>query len=116
MEPIDAQNHLQLFKRQYLQLLGVDLIVFPPRDVIIDAHFQSSLFDQIFKPGVLQHPPPERYQLRVLKALSTRIEESIVDPDEEVGLPVSLFFSNRHRTVINASGVIMRFGIKYMKP
>src|SRR4051794_16141488 len=82
--PASARQTFTLFRRQYLQIWDQKLLNFPKVENLRNATFQSLLYEMIFKPGVLPYPPPERYQLRVLKELVVRIEESIVDPDEDV--------------------------------
>lgn len=48
--------------------------------------FQQCLYKIVFKENVLKHKPPLRYQLRVLKELTRRIESSIHDWEEEVSI------------------------------
>lgn len=77
-----ARKQLDRFCRQYLQL-QLDL------DYPDDAHlrndaFQQSLYARLFKEDSLKYPAPQRYQLRVLKELTKRIEESIQDWEEQV--------------------------------
>ncbi|KAI9682967.1 MAG: hypothetical protein M1829_006403 [Trizodia sp. TS-e1964] len=79
--PLDtlAENQLLLFQRQYFQLLATHLLSFPIPELLRDSDFQSALYLRIFKPGILKHPPPNRYELRVLKGLMLRVETSILD-------------------------------------
>ncbi|KAI0891156.1 putative methyltransferase-domain-containing protein [Annulohypoxylon nitens] len=67
------------FCRQYLQLER-DLD-YPSSTLLREADVQESLYNRIFADGVLDYPPPPRYQLRVLKELTSRIEASIEDWD-----------------------------------
>ncbi|KAG0652946.1 Elongation factor methyltransferase 3 [Hyphodiscus hymeniophilus] len=78
-----ARQQINRFCRQYLQLL---LDPDYPDDVHLrtDA-VQQFLYTRLFQENAISHPPPPRYQLRVLKELVKRIEESIQDWDEEVG-------------------------------
>lgn len=73
---------LDRFCRQYLQL-HADLS-YPHPEYLRTDKFQQHLYRKIFEDGVLSYPPPLRYQLRVLKELIKRIEESIQDWEEEV--------------------------------
>lgn len=43
----------------------------------------------MFDDSSIKSPPPERYQLRVLKLLIAKLERSIVDPEEDVRFPIS---------------------------
>ncbi|KAI7917712.1 hypothetical protein M9X92_007276 [Pyricularia oryzae] len=73
-------SDLDRFCWQYLQL--EQRLDYPPRELIRTEECQSQLFARLFAPGALPHPPPHRYQLRVLKELIGRIEASIEDWDE----------------------------------
>jgi len=75
------RTQLQRFVHQYLQLF--DSLVWPDAHVLRDSRAQSYLYEQMFRQ--LKFAPPERYQLRVLKQLVQRLEDSIVNPDEDVG-------------------------------
>ena len=79
---------LLLFKRQYLQLVEPGFLIWPPKQLLRNADAQSWLFKNMFDPERNDRLPPERYQLRVLKPLLTRIEQSIEDPEEDVGATV----------------------------
>ncbi|RMY59089.1 hypothetical protein D0863_12050 [Hortaea werneckii] len=74
---------LLLFKRQYLQLVEPGFLTWPPKQLLRNADAQSWLFKNMFDPERNDRLPPERYQLRVLKPLLTRIEQSIEDPEED---------------------------------
>ncbi|KAI8965222.1 putative methyltransferase-domain-containing protein [Daldinia sp. FL1419] len=67
------------FCRQYLQLER-DLD-YPPPTLLRDADVQDAIYRRIFADDALAYPPPQRYQLRVLKELTSRIEASIEDWD-----------------------------------
>ncbi|KAI1371114.1 FAM86A protein [Hypoxylon crocopeplum] len=72
-------DRVDRFCRQYLQLER-DLD-YPSALLLRDADVQDSLYRRLFADGALPHPPPQRYQLRVLKELMSRIEASIEDWD-----------------------------------
>ncbi len=80
--PHDWEQELNHFKRQYLQL-QVSL-KYPERQYLKHEDFQQALCAHIFSQDALLHFPPQRYQLRVLKELMKRIEDSITDWEEEV--------------------------------
>ncbi|KAF2163226.1 hypothetical protein M409DRAFT_68539 [Zasmidium cellare ATCC 36951] len=74
---------LVLFRRQYLQLFEPDFLAWPPKQLLRDADVQSWLHANLFNSDKNPRLPPERYQLRVLKPLVKKIEQSIEDPEED---------------------------------
>ncbi|KAH8671673.1 hypothetical protein BX600DRAFT_510337 [Xylariales sp. PMI_506] len=68
------------FCRQYLQLERE--LDYPGPEHLREDTVQSAIYDRLFADGALAHPPPPRYQLRVLKQLVARIEASIEDWDQ----------------------------------
>jgi hypothetical protein len=86
-----AQDQLDRFCRQYLQLLRV--LDYPDDEYLRDGEFQELLYKRLFEENALHYPPPQRYQFRVLKELTKRIENSIQDWDEEVGSHAILFLA-----------------------
>lgn len=88
--PRDWAQELNHFKRQYLQLQVT--IKYPERQYLKHEEFQNELYAQIFSHEALQYRPPQRYQLRVLKELMKRVEDSITDWEEEVRI-ISLYCS-----------------------
>jgi protein-lysine N-methyltransferase EEF2KMT len=77
-----ARKQLDRFSRQYLQLqLNLD---FPDDNCLRNDAFQQSLYSRLFSEAGIKNAPPVRYQLRVLKKLTERIEQSIQDWEEEV--------------------------------
>lgn len=80
--PVDARKHLDRFCRQYLQFfLHLD---YPDDQYLRNEAFQETIYTRLFQDGSVPHPPPLIYQVRVLKELLKRIEESIQNWDEEV--------------------------------
>ena len=77
---------LLLFRRQYLQLFEPDFLAWPPRQLLRDPDVQVWLCQKLFNTEENPRLPPERYQVRVLKSLLAKIEQSIVDPEEDVGI------------------------------
>lgn len=73
------------FRAQYLQLLDVNDLNFPPIKILKQPEIQARIYDEMFNADLMQYMPPSSYQLRVLKALTKRIEEAISDPEEDVG-------------------------------
>jgi hypothetical protein len=77
-----ARRQLDRFCHQYLQVqLDLD---YPDDEHLRNDAFQESLYARLFEKNTLRHAPPARYQLRVLKELTRRIEQSIQDWEEEV--------------------------------
>ncbi|KAI1269984.1 FAM86A protein [Xylariaceae sp. FL1019] len=68
------------FCRQYLQL--ENHLDYPPDALLKLDEVQSVLYKNLFAHHALSHPPPERYQLKVLKELVAKIEQSIDDWDQ----------------------------------
>jgi hypothetical protein len=70
------------FCRQFLQInLELD---YPDPDLLRQDAIQRAIFKELFQDGALEHSPPPRYQVRVLKELIRRIEASIQDWEEDV--------------------------------
>lgn len=86
----NAQQQLQLFKRQYFQLLRPELLTWPGATVLKMLEVQTWLFEQLFNVENVKFPPPERYQLRVLKKLMSKVESAINNPEEDVRNTVTL--------------------------
>lgn len=82
--PIGGQ--LNRFKRQYIQLLDPGLLDWPRANSLKDPDVQAWMYRNLFSIDALRFHPPERYQLRVLKQLTSTIEQAIVDPEEDVCL------------------------------
>ncbi|KAH8911780.1 FAM86A protein [Coniochaeta sp. PMI_546] len=70
-------DQLTRFCRQYLQLERT--LRYPDDTFLRDDQAQAFLYERLFKPGAVSHPPPIRYQLKVLKELVSRIESCISD-------------------------------------
>ncbi|KAF2456460.1 putative methyltransferase-domain-containing protein [Lineolata rhizophorae] len=74
---------LRFLRKQYFQLLPVAQLQWPDSQVLKQPHVQTWLFHNLFDSEVLNYPPPQRYQLRVLKLLVSKLEAGIEDPDED---------------------------------
>ncbi|KAF5875057.1 putative protein fam86a protein [Botrytis fragariae] len=80
--PILFKDHqLDRFCRQYLQLLPN--LEYPDEEHLRDDAFQEAIYSRLFEENVLEYPPPQRYQLKTLKELTKRIENSIHDWEEQ---------------------------------
>jgi hypothetical protein len=80
----EVRKQLDRFCRQYLQVHQVD---YPDDEHLRNDVVQQLIYDRLFKPDIIKHAPPQRYQLRILKELIRRIEQSIKDWEEEVSGP-----------------------------
>ena len=86
-----ARQQLDRFCRQYLQVqLDID---YPSEEHLRNDIFQQTLYTRLFAENAVEHKPPQRFQFRVLKQLTRRIEQSIQDWNEEVGNFLLQFWS-----------------------
>lgn len=79
-------------QRQYLQLVEPSQLRWPDAQILKRPEVQTWIFLHMFDENSVKSPPPERYQLRVLKLLIGKLERSIVDPEEDVWFPISSSF------------------------
>ena len=77
-------EHVELLRRQYLQLIQPDELTLPPTAILKTAETQSQIFTTLFRDGNLRFPPTDRYRSRVLKLLVNTLEQSVSEPDEDV--------------------------------
>jgi hypothetical protein len=82
---------LVLFRRQYFQLFEPDFLAWPPKSLLRDAGVQQWLYKQCFDTDANPYLPLDRYRLRVLKPLLRKVEQSIENPEEDVGSSRCLF-------------------------
>jgi hypothetical protein len=85
--PSKDSTSLDLFKRQFLQLVPIRDLQWPQPAVLKEITAQRWLYTHLFDSNNVKYSPPERYQLQVLEQLLKTIEEAISDPDEDVGKP-----------------------------
>lgn len=86
----EALNQIRLFRRQYLQLLDTHNLTWPSPDTLRSSQAQEWIYENLFQAdNVDRFLPPERYRLRILKLLMSKIESSIVDPEEDVSVFLS---------------------------
>jgi hypothetical protein len=89
----DKLAQLRILQRQYLQLVDPSQLRWPDAQVLKSYEVQSWMFLHMFDESNVKSPPPERYRLRVPKLLISKLERSIVDPEEDVRFPISSSFS-----------------------
>ena len=91
--PEEALHQIRLFRRQYLQLLDAPNLTWPSPDTLRSSQAQEWIYENLFQTDDVDHfLPPERYRLRILKLLMSKIESSIVDPEEDVSVFLSHSF------------------------
>ena len=81
---INTQTTLDKIRRQYLQLVDPALLVWPDTNILKTPQVQLWLFENMFNIDKFSTAPPERYRLRVLKPLISKLEKAIEDPEEDV--------------------------------
>ncbi|KAF1917317.1 hypothetical protein BDU57DRAFT_160877 [Ampelomyces quisqualis] len=83
---VDANTTLQLqvLQRQYFQLVELHQLRWPDDATLKQPDVQGWMFHEMFDAEKLKSPPPDRYQLRVLKMLISKLEKAIDDPEEDV--------------------------------
>ncbi|KAF2497503.1 hypothetical protein BU16DRAFT_605982 [Lophium mytilinum] len=81
---VSQQGQLDLLRREYLQLVEIEHIRWPDAALLKTADTQAWIYEKLIDRDMLQSPPPDRYQVRFLKSLVSKIESAIEDPEEEV--------------------------------
>ncbi|KAF2270224.1 hypothetical protein CC78DRAFT_574354 [Lojkania enalia] len=80
----DALSKLSVLRRQYLQLVEPTQLFWPDAHILKAPSIQSWAFRCLFDVNNIPYLPPDRYRLRVLKLLISKLEESMKDPEEDV--------------------------------
>lgn len=88
MQGCDSLQRVELLRRQYLQMLEPDKLALPNSEELILPHTQAYIFATMFNSESVSFVPSVRYQFRVLKKIIAALEKSIVDPEEDVCLPL----------------------------
>lgn len=89
----EALRQIRLFRRQYLQLLDAQNLAWPSSETLRSSQAQEWIYEHLFQTDDVSHfLPPERYRLLILKPLMSKIENSIVDPEEDVSVFWSLSY------------------------
>lgn len=70
------------FYRQVIQLYPK--LDFPNEEFLRNIKNQTLLYETLFADKALKYKPPTTYQIRILKELLRRIEDSISDWDKDV--------------------------------
>lgn len=78
------EGSLARFCHQYLQLEKT--LDYPPPELLRQSQVQETLYEILFADGAVPFPPPHRHRLKTLKELVRRVEDSIDDWDQYVGI------------------------------
>lgn len=84
MADSDVSTALQVLRRRYFQLVEPHQLGWPDSTSLKAPHIQAWIYTNMFDAERVKSPPPEQYQLRVLKLLVSRLEGAINDPEEDV--------------------------------
>jgi hypothetical protein len=82
-----VRSELTILRRQIFQLVEPAQLQWLDGPRLKQPATQSWIYDNLFNTDKIAHLPPQRYQLRVLKLLISKIEKSIEDPEEDVCNP-----------------------------
>ncbi|KAF2448249.1 hypothetical protein P171DRAFT_428359, partial [Karstenula rhodostoma CBS 690.94] len=94
---------LATFRRQYFQLVDPPQLRWLEGRVLKDPEVQTWMFSHLFDAEKSSTLPPDRYRLRVLKVLVSKLEKAIDDPDEDVRASFSFFFAGQRNRNIRTS-------------
>ena len=83
---MDAAKQIELYRRQYLQLIDPQHLVVPHLDVLRLPQVQEEIYSKLFSDKNIPFLPPARYRFRVLKSLIDILQEAFQDPEEDVRL------------------------------
>jgi hypothetical protein len=75
---------LEIFRRQYLQLLPAARLRYPPSYVLKSIQVQNRLFSELFDVNGTNYLAPPEYRQQVLKKLLQLIEAAFVDAEHDV--------------------------------
>jgi hypothetical protein len=103
-------SQLRILQRQYFQLVEPQQLRWPNDAILKAPEVQSWLFMNLFDTANITSPPPDRYQLRVLKLLISKLEQSITNPEEDVRSP---FSSSKLPFIVLLPPIKMPYGNTY---
>ncbi len=83
----DVKLSLNVLRRQYFQLVEPSQLRWPEGAILKRLSVQSWIFNNLFDAVQVSILPPQRYQLRALKVLVSKLESSIDEPEEDVRYP-----------------------------
>ncbi|KAI1382836.1 putative methyltransferase-domain-containing protein [Hypoxylon trugodes] len=80
---MDVDPQLLLLRRQYLQLFEPDFLAWPSPKLLKNVDAQKWLHRHLFDTNRNPHLPPESYQLRVLKQLTSKMGKGKANLDSD---------------------------------
>lgn len=80
----EDERALRLLAAQYFQLVEPQFLSIPSGHTLVRPSVQESVYRDMFSESTVWPLPPARYRMRVLKSLLSKIEDSILDPEEDV--------------------------------
>ncbi|KAF2008568.1 hypothetical protein BU24DRAFT_429164 [Aaosphaeria arxii CBS 175.79] len=83
---------LILLRRQYFQLVEPIQLRWPDFQVLKRPEVQDWIYRNMFDSSI-ESAPPDRYKMRVLKPLISKLERTIENPEEDVWSLLSLISS-----------------------
>ena len=83
---MDAVQQIELYRRQYFQLIDPQHLIAPHIDILRLPHVQEEIYLKLFSEESIPFLPPARFRFRVLKALIDVLHEGFQDPEEDVRL------------------------------
>lgn len=95
---------VELLRRQYLQLIDPERLKLPPPEVLRSPDVQKQIHEAMFDDAAIDLGLSLRYRLRVLKRLIRAIEDSIQDPEEDVGISAHAFHLHFLLQIIDHAG------------
>jgi hypothetical protein len=79
-----SDRNVEVFHRQYLQLVPAARLRYPPSDVLKRIEVQDWLFSELFDADGTKQLAPAAYRQQVLKTLIRNIESAFDDAEQDV--------------------------------
>ncbi|CAF9912978.1 MAG: hypothetical protein HETSPECPRED_001281 [Heterodermia speciosa] len=80
---MDTVQQIELYRRQYFQLIDPQHLTAPHLDVLRLPQVQEEIYLKLFSEESIPFLPPARFRFRVLKALIDVLHEGFQDPEED---------------------------------
>ncbi|KAF2191476.1 hypothetical protein K469DRAFT_656402 [Zopfia rhizophila CBS 207.26] len=101
----DTRSKLTTLRRQYFQLVEPAHLRWMDTVILKAPNVQQWIYTNLFDSNKITSSPPERYQHRVLKALISKLEIAMDDPEEDVWMlfsyPIELRSTAANQTEIS---------------
>lgn len=111
----DTWTRLATFRRQYFQLVDPPQLRWLDGHVLKDPEVQCWMFSRLFDAETNSTLPPDRYRLRVLKVLVSKLEKAIDDPEEDVRVSFHFFTLQGHiasHQALHSICVVFRLSVR----